>query len=141
MMATRLDRATVVLGAAAMVSALAVLVKFRSDTRGGEGPARVSALAQLSAGPVIALVAAGALAVAGGLLGNQLGRVLATVAGVGLLAVAGLKLGQDMFGYEVLAISRPAMALCGAFAVGLLAVALTPREGGNVSEERSAGPR
>lgn len=123
----RLDRAAIGLGAAAIVSALLVFVRFRSDTAGAAGSPRSSIPAFLTTVPVIVLLVLGALAVAAGVLSGRLGRALTTLAGAGLAAVAVVLLVQAAIGEDLIGGNTSTMALLGGLGLGLLAVGLTPR--------------
>lgn len=123
----RLDRAAIGLGAAAIVSALLVFVRFRSDTTGASSPSHSSTPASLSTVPVIVLLALGALAVAAGFAGGMLGRALTMLAGAGLAAVAVLLLVETAIGENLIGGNTSTMALLGGLGLGLLAVGLAPR--------------
>lgn len=123
----RLDRAAIGLGATAIVSALLVFVRFRSDTAGASGPPHSSTPASLATVPVIVLLVLGALALAAGFAGGRLGRALTVLAGAGLAAVAVLLLVQTAVGAKLIDGNTSTMALLGGLGLGLLAVGLTPR--------------
>jgi MFS family permease len=124
----RLDRAVIALGVAAMASALLIFVRFRSDTMSETAQAPpLSKLAWVSPAAAAVLLAFGALAVAGGLLGGKIGQRLAVLAGLGLGAAALAQLVQETLGEKWFGGNPATMALLGAFTVGLLAVGLTPR--------------
>lgn len=113
-----LDKAAIVLGVAAVVSALFRLVR-------GEGePVRLVLVTNTHLAVLLVL---GALAVAGGILGGWPGRALAVVAGAGFGAAAVIQLLGSAGGPKLLGGGLTTMALFGGFAIGLLAVALTPR--------------
>lgn len=123
----RLERASIGLGAGAIVSALLVFVRFRSDTAGASGSPRSSIPAFLTTVPVIVLLVLGALAVAAGLAGGRLVRALTALAGAGLTAVAVVLLVQVAIGETLIDGNTSTMALLGGLGLGLLAVGLTPR--------------
>lgn len=83
---------------------------------------------------MVILLVLGGIAVAGGLLGKAMSRLLAVLAGLSLTAVAALLLVQNITGEQWLSGSRSAMALLGGLGLGLLAVGLTPRSD-QLSEE------
>lgn len=125
---SRFDTAAIVLGAGAIVAALLRFVPLRSDTLGDDTPVRYSTPAFLSVPMMVLLLVLGGVAVAGGLLGKAMGRLLAVLAGLGLAAVAALLLVQNIAEVQWLNGSRSAMALLGGLGLGLLAVGLTPRD-------------
>ena len=124
---SQFDTAAVALGAGAIVAALLRFVPLRSDTLGTDTPVRYSTPAFLSVPMMVILLVLGGIAVAGGLFGRAMGRWLAVLAGLGLVAVAALLLVQNIAGEQWLNGSRSAMALLGGLGLGLLAVGLTPR--------------
>lgn len=134
----RLDRAAIGLGSAAIISALLVFVRFRSDTAGASGPPRSSTPASLTTVPVIVLLVLGALAVAAGIAGGRLGRVLTMLAGAGLAAVAVVLLVQTAIGEKLIGGNTSSMALIGGLGLGLLAVGLTPRPPETRAPERQS---
>jgi hypothetical protein len=124
---SRFDAAAIALGAGAVVAALLRFVPLRSDTLGTETPVRYSTPAFLSVPMMVILLVLGGVAVAGGLLGRALGRLLAVLAGLCLAAVAALLLVQNIAETQWLNGSRSAMTLLAGLGLGLLAVGLTPR--------------
>ncbi|MPZ85720.1 MAG: hypothetical protein GEV28_37220 [Actinophytocola sp.] len=109
---------------------------MRSDTLGADAPVSYSTPAFLSVPMMVILLVLGGVAVAGGLLGKAMGRLLAVLAGLGLAAVAVLLLVQNIAEVQWLNGSRSAMALLGGLGLGLLAVGLTPRDERPIEEER-----
>ena len=133
---SRFDTAAVALGAGAIVAALLRFVPLRSDTLGADKPVSYSTPAFLSVPMMVILLILGVVAVAGGLLGKAVGRLLAVLAGLGLAGVAAVLLAQNIVGESWLNGSRSAMALLGGLGLGLLAVGLTPRNEQQRKEER-----
>ena len=133
---SRFDVAAIALGVGAMAAGLLRFVPLRSDTLGDETPVRYSTPAFLSVSMMVVLLVLGGVAVAGGLLGKAMGRLLAVLAGLGLTAVAALLLVQNITGEQWLSGSRSAIALLGGLGLGLLAVGLTPRNEQQRKEER-----
>ncbi|MET3721932.1 MULTISPECIES: hypothetical protein [unclassified Arthrobacter] len=111
----RFDRATVVLGAAALLGSL-----FAFSTG---GPAPLDLIDVRGAG-LIVIVALGVIAVLGGVLGL---RVLVIVAGAGFVAAAMIQLLQAGQAVNWLGGNGSTLALMGGLGFGLLAVGLTRR--------------